>query len=248
MPILEIPAALARKEMDKRLEAKSRQGLEWREQPLYTIKEAAHYLGIHHLTLNTWLFGRTYSTKEGKKLWERVIVPADEELRLLSFHNLAEAHVLGATRYEHRVPFWAIRKAIGNVIAQMPQTAHPLLSDEFFTNGKLMFVKQIEEYVNVSSQQLSLEIMESFLVRVLKDERGAFKIYPLRPGEPNDKVISITAGVSASRPILDTIGIPVITIWNRHRAGEDDDFIAKDFEIDILKVKRAIDYVERRAA
>jgi uncharacterized protein (DUF433 family) len=237
--------------MDKLLQAKYRDGVDSREQALYTIPEAAYYLGIGQATLKTWFFGRSYLTKsEGKKFWEPVITPADADLGLLSFFNLSEAHVLAATRYAHKVPFWAVRDAISNVIAQTPQVSrHPLLSDDFFTNGRLLFVKTISEYVNITNQQLSLEIMDSFLVRVLKDEEGnPFKVYPLRPGEPADKVISIVAGVSASRPIIDGTRVPVLAIYRRFKAGEDEEFIASDYDIQPAQVRRAISYVERRAA
>ena len=243
--------------MDKLLEAKYREGLDSREQPLYTTREAASYLGIGKPTLETWFFGRSYPTKlDPKKPWLPVFSPADPDLKLLSFFNLAEAHVLAATRYDHKVPFWAVRDAITNVMDAVPHASrHPLLSDDFFTNGKLLFVKTIEEYVNVSSHQLSLEIMEQFLVRVIKDQstnpfkdNQPFKVYPLRPGEPDDKVISIMAGVSASRPIIDGTRVPVFAIWRRVKAGEDEEFIANDYEIEPAKIRRAIDYVERRAA
>lgn len=76
--------------------------------------------------------------------------------------------------------------------------------------------------------------MDAFLVRVLRDEDGnPFKIYPLRKGEPNDRVISIVAGVSSSRPIIDEVGIPVAAVWRRFNAGETPEFIAKDFELDV---------------
>src|SRR5258708_8684980 len=225
MPVSEIGGRMAAgREMDKLSLAKYRNGVDSRDQPLYTVQEAAYYLGIGSATLKTWFFGRTYATKsEGRKFWEPVIAPADPDIGLLSFFNLSEAHVLGATRYDHKVPFWAVREAIANVVASTAASRHPLLSDEFFTNGKLIFVKQISEFINISSQQLSLEIMDSFLVRVIRDDDGnPFKVYPLRPGEPNDKVISIVAGVSGSRPIIDGTRVPVMSIWRRHKAGEDD--------------------------
>jgi uncharacterized protein (DUF433 family) len=250
MPQSVLQCLASGKEMDKLLAAQYRDGVESREQPLYTISEAAYYLGINSQTLTTWLFGRPYTTKAGKQRWEPVISPADPHLRLLSFYNLAEAHVLASTRYEHKVPFWAVREAIANVIASYPAaSAHPLLADDFFTNGKLLFVKKINEVVNLSSQQLPLEIMDAFLVRVLKDDKGnAFKLYPLRPGESNDRVISIVAGVSASRPIIDEAGVPVMAVWKRYEAGEDREFIANDLDLDISQVNRAIAYVEKRAA
>jgi uncharacterized protein (DUF433 family) len=252
MPVSKLVCALSSgREMDKLLQAKYRDGVESREQPLYTIAEAAYYLGIGRATLQTWFFGRSYWTKsEGEKFWEPVITPADPDLGLLSFFNLSEAHVLAATRYDHKVPFWAVREAIGNVIESSPRASnHPLLSDDFFTNGRLLFVKKISEYVNITNKQLSLEIMDSFLVRVLKDSDGnPFKVYPLRPGEPDDKVISIMAGVSASRPIVDGTRVPVLSIYRRFKAGEEEEFIASDYDIQPAQVRRAISYVERRAA
>jgi uncharacterized protein (DUF433 family) len=248
----------AGREMDKLLKAKFRRNIDPREQPLYTVKEAAYYLGVEPKTLSTWFFGRPYSTKyQGEKFWHRVIVPADPDLRLLSFFNLVEAHILAATRYEHKVPFWAVRDAIANVAQATPEASHhPLLSDEFFTNGRLLFVKQIEEYTNVSSQQLSLEIMQSFLVRVVRDDelrspfkdKKPYKIFPLRPGDPRDNVISIMAGVSSSRPIIDGTRIPAMSVWRRFKAGEDENFIAQDYDIEPAKIRRAIEYIERRAA
>src|SRR5450432_1584486 len=117
-------------EMDKLLQAQYRPGIDSREQPLYTMTEAAYYLGIHPRTLATWVFGRSYKTKSGLRPWSRVITAADPDLKLLSFYNLAEAHVLAATRYEHQVPFWAVREAIDALIAKYPENAnHPLLAD-----------------------------------------------------------------------------------------------------------------------
>lgn len=236
--------------MDRLLEAEYRSGVESREQPLYTLTEASCYLGVNSQTLATWFFGRSYRTKEGTQPWLPVFTAADPELRLLSFYNLAEAHVLAATRYEHKVPFWAVREAISTVLKEYPHAKdHPLLAEDFFTNGKLLFVRRISEVVNVSSQQLPLAIMNAFLVRVVRDHHGrTYKIYPLIKGEPDDKVISITAGVSASRPIIDEAGIPVTAIWRRFSAGEDKQFIATDFDLKIGQVERAITYFERRAA
>jgi uncharacterized protein (DUF433 family) len=239
------------REMDKLLEAQYRAGVDSREQPLYTPTEAAEYLGINGQTLLTWFFGRTYETKtSGTQFWPAVFSPADPDLKLLSFYNLAEAHVLAATRYDHKVPFPAVRQAIATLIERYPNSAdHPLLADDFFTNGKLLFIKTINEVVNISSQQLPLEIMNAFLVRVMRDRLDRpYKIFPLRKGEPDDRVISITAGVSASRPIVDGASIPVAAIWRRFSAGEDVQFIAQDFDLQPAQVERAINYVERRAA
>jgi uncharacterized protein (DUF433 family) len=237
--------------MDKLLSAKYREGVDSGEQALYTPREAAYFLGVNTATLNTWFFGRHYRTKTNpNKPWEPVFIPADPELHLLSFNNLAEAHVLAATRYEHQVPFPAVRQAIAHLNQLRPETAmHPLLAADFLTNGALLFVEQVNELVNLTNEQLSLEIMKEFVVRVLRDEHGRpCKIYPLRENEPKDKVICITAGVSGSRPIIDGTRIPVEIILRRMRAGEDLEFIAEDYDLSLDVVKRVQIYGEFRAA
>jgi uncharacterized protein (DUF433 family) len=238
--------------MSKLLMAQFHKEIDPREQPLYTVKEAASYLGIEAATLATWFFGRRYSTKsEGQKLWNRVIVPADQDLRLLSFFNLAEAHILAATRYRHKVPFPAVRDAIANVRHEFPASAaHPLLSKDFYTNGSHLFVKELERTIDVSRQQLSFKkILNKFIKRVVSDEQDKpFKVFPLAEGEPDDRIISIVSGISHSRPIIEGTGIPVITIWRRYKAGEEVAFLARDYRVKLTKIQRAIDYIERRAA
>ena len=209
-------------EMDRLLNVEFRPNVDAREQPLYTLREASFYLGVNLRTLTTWFYGRHYSTvSDPKKHWERVFVPADEEQQLLSFNNLAEAHVLAATRYEHDVPFPSVRDAIANIAAASPKwSEHPLLSNDFLTNGYLLFVKELSGLKNVTTEQLSLEVMHEFVVRVISDDRGPFKIFPLAKDEPKDRVISIRAGVCGSRPVLDGTRIPVDAILRRIKAGE----------------------------
>jgi len=238
-------------EMDKLRHVKLRSGVDSREQPLYTLKEAAYYLGVKFPTLKTWFYGRHYPTAADPKTpWERVFIPADEDAELLSFNNLAEAHVLAATRYEHDVPFKSVREAIKNIAATGSHSAkHPLLSNDFLTNGYLLFVKDLYGLKNVTNEQLSLQdIMKEFVVRVITDDRGPFKIFPLAKKEPKDRLISIRAGVCGSRPILDGTRIPVHAILRRINAGENIDFIAEDYEINPQVVERVRIYGERRAA
>jgi uncharacterized protein (DUF433 family) len=239
--------------MSKLLTVSYRPGVDSREQPLYTIKEAARYLGIDSATLSTWLYGRNYRTKgEGKKFWEPVIIPASADLRLLSFFNLAEAHILAATRYQHKVPFPNVRSAISAVVEKFPAAkSHPLLSHDFFTDGKFLFIREIEEMLNLSSDQLHFgQIMDRYLERVVRDEQNnPFKLFPLVHGMADqEKVISIISGVSSSRPVIDGTGIQVAVVWRRYKAGEDLRSIAEDFDIPEQKIRRAIDYVEWTAA
>src|ERR1035438_2534586 len=95
-----------------------------RDLPLYTQADAACYLGIHPNTLHPWLWGRVYPTATGRVPFLPIVEPADPEHGLLSFYNLAELHVLAATRYKHKVPFKAVRFAMDTIQKRYPSD-HP---------------------------------------------------------------------------------------------------------------------------
>ena len=226
-------------------------GVDPRELALYTPADAAYYLGIHPKTLGTWIRGRSYPTVGGEKFFDPVIEIADPDLGLLSFFNLAELHVLAATRYKHQVGFPAVRAAMTTISKKYPAERHPLISREFKTNGIDIFVQTVKENENLSQpKQLNFKsIMDEFLKNVIPDDDYLIKkIFPLIAGQPDDKVISITYGISSSQPVIDGYGVPVWLIHDRYHAGESIDDLADDFSIPPHNIQRAIDYSERRAA
>ena len=74
-----------------------------RQQPAYTIAEAAHYLDLPMPTIRYWATGRG-------NCGALIDVPARHPV-LLSFLNLAELHVLAAVRREHAVSMPKVRAA-----------------------------------------------------------------------------------------------------------------------------------------
>lgn len=225
--------------------AEYRADVDPRELAVYTPADAAHFLGIPVMTLSNWLYGR------GNFL--PIIQPADPGNRLLSFYNLAEAHVLASTRYQHKVSFSAIRAAIETLRKKYP-SPHPLISKDFFTTGKDLFIKTVDENENLSTPgQMNLKpIMDLFLVHIGRDKNKlAERVYPVIKGQPNDKAVTIINGVASGQPILSEYGVPVFVIYGRYNAGESEKSIAKDFGIPEIKVKRAIEYaksIEKKAA
>ena len=237
--------------MAQLIKARYRADVDPRELALYSPSDAACYLGIHPRTLGTWLHGRTYPTIGGDAFFAPLIDMADPENGLLSFFNLAELHVLAATRYEHNVGFPAVRAAMETIRRKYPGIKHPLISHDFKTNGYHLFVQSVEENENLSvpEQTNFKSIMDHFLRNVIEDEHDLIKkIFPIIQGQPDDRVISITYGVSSSQPVIDGFGVPVWLICDRYKGGETVEALADDFSIPPDKIKRAIDYFERPAA
>jgi uncharacterized protein (DUF433 family) len=221
-----------------------------RELAIYTPADAAVFLGIKPPTLASWIYGRSYPKKDGVGFFAPLIKPADPENRLLSFFNLAEAHVLAATRYEHEVSIKSVRRALETLSNKYP-SEHPLISRDFFTNGEDLFIKTMNENENLSHPgQLNMKkIMDKFLAHIGRDKyKIVDRVFPIIKGLPQDKVIGIIHGVASGQPVLAESRVPVWIIHGRHSSGEKRVSIAKDFGISVDKVQRAIDYVEKRAA
>jgi uncharacterized protein (DUF433 family) len=225
-----------------------RPGVDHRDLPVYSLAEAASFLDIPTSTLRWWVFGGTTGISHH---WNAPLIerPAGSD-DLISFNNLAELHILSVTTKRHNVKLKAIRHAVEHIKNEFP-SPHPLLSEAFYTNGQDLFLKTIEQTINVSRHgQLALKpILDLYLERIIRDEQFMpIKIYPITRGQKTERVVSIVPTVSSGRPIIDGYGVPVSSIWGRYRAGDSPDFLANDYEIPLDRIKGAISYVEYYAA
>jgi uncharacterized protein (DUF433 family) len=217
-----------------------------RDWPVYSLAELAYFLNIPKPTLHSWT--KEHTDSKGR-LNKPLIVPADRAEALFSFYNLIEAHILSVTTKVHKVKASSMRSAILELEASgMATGIHPLLSQEFHTNGRDIFLKLIEKTINLSRfGQLALKpIMDDYLERIERDE--FFRPKKLYPSKQENRVVSMIPSVSSGRPIIDGTGIPVASVWNRFRAGDTVDFIADDYEIDKIQVEGAIKYIENLKA
>lgn len=163
-----------------------------RDLPLYSINEGAHYLQVPPSTLRSWVAGRHYEVKAGKKLFERLIKLADADEGRMSFNNLVEAHVLKALRTKHRVEIRAIRTAIDYAEEQMG-IKRLLIRDELRTHAGNLFWDKYGQLINLSlaGQFAMREILASYLDRI---ERDSFdlptRLYPfVRPDRPDRTIV-----------------------------------------------------------
>ncbi|MGB6483176.1 MAG: DUF433 domain-containing protein [Candidatus Acidiferrales bacterium] len=223
-----------------------------RQVPKYGIKEAARYLGMPVATLNSWVNGRRYPTTSGTKVFRPLIaLPAPG---LLSFYNLVEAHILLSTRKKHCIEMPAIRRAIDYVKVKYP-SEHPLLTEDFLTDGKDLFVKKIrereEQTINVSKWgQIGLgPILDIYLHRIERDDRGwPIKLFPIRISwqvgsatEPA-KVVVIDPRISSGRPVVNGTGVMAEIIVGRFNSGEGIQAIAEDYGLEVPQIEEVIRY------
>jgi uncharacterized protein (DUF433 family) len=225
-----------------------------RELPKYGIKEAARALGMPTATLNSWVNGRKYPAAGGERFFKPLI-----DLKapgLLSFYNLVEAHILLSTRKKHEVEIPVIRRAMDYVRKAYP-SAHPLLSENFLTDGKDLFIKKLaaaqgqEQTINVSRYgQLGIgPILDFYLHRIERDEQGwPIKLFPIRLNWPGDvtqdppRVVVIDPAVSSGRPVVNGTGVMAEVIVGRFNTGEGVESIAEDYGLQVAQIEEVIRY------
>lgn len=219
----------------------------------YSVVDAAWYLQLPASTVRSWVFGRTYATRAGKRDWAPVIRLDDPERGLLSFRNLIEVHVLSGLRRKHQVRLDAVRKAIRFLEGKFG-TEHPLAVQPMSASGGHIFVEKYGTLMNISSDgQLGMsEVLNMYLERVARDAKGVpIKLYPFsstQPSRQDPRVVVIDPMVKFGRPCIEGKGVPTSIIADRYKAGESMELLADDFACSAAQIEEAVRYEFRRVA
>lgn len=217
-----------------------------RDVPGYSIPEAAHYLQLPVATLRSWVLGRNYRVEGGRrtKRFQPVIVLPKGRLKLLSFYNLVDAHVLRALRRGHNLQLDAIRRALAFVTKRIG-SEHPLIDQQFLTDGKSLFIERYGQLIEASAEgQLAMhDVLDLHLQRVEYDDRGvAARLYPFTRERDHDapRRIVIDASISFGRPVLSGTNIPTAVIAERYKAGESISELARDYGREQGEIEEAL--------
>jgi len=208
-----------------------------RDIPAYTIPEAAHYLCIPKATLRAWVLGQ-----RGRHDFKHVIDLSHPESHLLSFYNLAEAHVLRSLRTKHEIQLPRIRKAL-QFVKKRFGWKRPLIQQEFKTDGLHLFVERLEQVVVASAEgQLVLRDIMLHLERIEWEDNVAARLYPFTRTDPQNapKSVIIDPRHSFGRPILRDARIATAIIAERYKAGESVQALADDYGCSNLDVEEGI--------
>jgi uncharacterized protein (DUF433 family) len=213
-----------------------------RELPAYTIREAAHYLQLPVATLKSWVLGRHYPTQTGRKFFAPVIDLPDKKIGLLSFFNLAEAHVLSAFRRTHDIELRKIRSAMKYVRGRFGST-HPLIDQQFETDGVGLFIEKLGVLVDASAQgQIVMDTIRPYFRRLEFSGNTVVRLYPFtrRTIEDCPRSVFIDPRYSFGRPSLARGHVPTAVIFDRYQAGESIEALAKDYGCEPLDIQEGL--------
>lgn len=224
-----------------------------REVPLYTVRQAAYYLGDPASTVRAWTVGQDYPRAHGRtgRFHPLIRLPEGRPARL-TFNNLIEAYVLRTLRRAHQVGLSTVRQAIANVTKQLGDP-RPLLSRDFATDGVRIYLRELDGLLEVSTgegnQYAIREVIEVGLTRIQRSPDGFVeRLYPYRISVDEPKVVAIDPRTSFGRPTIQGSGVAVDVVADLIRAGEKPERVAREFGISKQEVDSAVTWHRRAAA
>lgn len=216
-----------------------------REIPMYSAAQAARWVGVPVTTLTKWLYGREYPAGGTTKHSPRLIIPADEDNQRLSFANLAEIHILDATR-KLRIPMEDVRAGIDRVLRDSP-SAHPLLTGRFLTHGRRLFVEEISGRIvstskPIDGQPVLDDILDWYLERIQRDDsKLPVRLFPMRNNEHQKVMLDVN--IAGGQPVIAGTGILIEFLKDLRVAGMTEAEIAQQYGLPKATVVEAIEYL-----
>ena len=205
--------------------------------PIYTVAEAARFLGVPPTTFGNWARGYRATFKTRSPIVGRPVVtalPADRNLPTIPFGGLAEAVAVQAFR-KAGVSLQHIRRAVA-VLEQEVGIAHALVSRRLFTDGASVLYDYAERegddelLTHVVTQQRVIEgAVREHLERIKYGHDG----WPQQLVSPLTErpVVVADPRRSFGQPMFIRGSIRVEDVLDRWRAGETMAAVAEDFGI-----------------
>lgn len=207
----------------------------------YTIPEAARYVRIPAPTLRTWVVRSSELKRANRRVPLPLIIAPEYDPIRLSFNNIVEAYVLRALRTRHGVSISAARRAIDEAENNLG-IQRLLLCPELRTNAGELFLYTYSTLINLNrANQLGIRlVLHQFLERIEVDEANM----PARlfPSDRCDKIVVLDPWVAFGRPVIARRGISTSAIVARINAGETEEEIAEDYDLQTLEVEEAVVY------
>ncbi len=214
--------------------------------PLYTIGEAARYLGVPPSTLGTWAKGYTRHPRgRARPVHGAPIITAFDArpgLPQIPFIGLAESMVLAGMRHAG-VSLQHIRKAV-DVLDSQIGLRHALASHRLYTDGaQLLYdfaetaaVDELDELtVVVSGQRVFSEVIRDYLQRISYGDDG-WAVRVVLPLTSN-QIVEVDPSRSFGQPIFLRGAVRVEDVVDRWRAGEPLSEVAADFGVPVEDVE-----------
>lgn len=213
--------------------------------PLYTVAEAARFLGVPPTTVGTWARGYTRRSGGRRPVVGAPIISSTTAERgrpTIPFIGLAESMVIAAFR-RAGVSLQHLRRAV-DVLEQQIGVQHALASRRLYTDGAVVLFDYAEQEgdeelaeltVVVSRQRVFSEVVRDYLTRIEFDSDD----WATRLVSPaiEEHVVIVDPARAFGQPIFLHGAVRVEDVMDRFRAGERLSEVAADFGVPVEDVE-----------
>ena len=218
--------------------------------PVYTVAEAARYVGMHPSTLSTWAKGyeRSFPDRKPVEMGPLIDSMVDGSGRtILPFIGLVEAAVVQAFR-RTELPLQRIRAALG-VLERQGELEYALASQALMTDGADVLYDYARSTgdgqlglltVAKSGQRVYTDLIADYLERITFGDGWATEM--ILPATER-KILRVRPNVASSRPLFVRGGAPLDAVRDRVLAGEPFASVAKDFDTPTEDVREALNAI-----
>ncbi len=223
--------------------------------PLYTVAQAARYVGMPPSTLASWAKGYTKRFDDRADVRQGPVitsVPGAGVGPTIPFIGLVEAAVVQAFRGTD-LPLQRVRRAL-DVLADQGELDHPLASRRLYTDGARVLFDYASESgdgmlrlltVIDSGQRVFHEVIADYLRRITFDDTWATGlVLPVTTGD----LLRVAPDVAAGDPLFLRGGAPLSAVVSRFKAGERVAEIADDYDVPVDDVQEALRAFGAKAA
>jgi uncharacterized protein (DUF433 family) len=222
--------------------------------PLYTVAEAARFLGVPASSFGNWARGYRATFRSRKPVIGRPIVTSLEATRpypSIPFIGLAEGFVVGALR-RAGVSLQHIRKAVA-VLEQEVELEHALASQRLFTDGASVLYDYAAEEGDeeilthvVTQQRVLADVVRDFFSLVTYGSDG----WPLKIVSPTTPrpVVAVDPTRGFGQPIFIHGGVRVENVLDRIRGDDPPRAVAADMGVLLEDIEAVLSAELRRVA
>lgn len=226
------------------------------DRPLYTVAEAARYVGMPPSTLATWAKGYTKHFPDRATVRQGPVITSVPRVTpsgpTIPFIGLVEATVVQAFRATGP-PLQRVRRAL-RVLADQGELRHALASEHLYSDG----AQVLYDYASASGdpmlrlltvvgsgQAVFHEVIADYLERITFGDTWATEL--VLPVTRRD-VLRVLPSVASGDPLFLRGGAPLSAVLSRAKAGEALGAIAADYEVPTEDVEEALGAVLPQAA
>jgi uncharacterized protein (DUF433 family) len=208
-------------------------------EPLYTLAEAARFLGVPTSTFSTWARGYVRRPPGRPAVHgDRIVasVEAATNFPSIPFIGLAEGMVLAAFR-RGGVSLQHIRKAVSILDGEIG-IEHALASQRVYTDGAVILfdyadAQQDDELAGltevISRQRVFAPVVREYLQRIEYEKDGWAK--QLVSPATRERIVAVDPRRAFGQPIFVHGAAPVESVVSRWKAGEPLAQVARDFGV-----------------